>query len=536
PVFCAKGLIGRGTRGYVALDCTNGRFVWLKDAWRADYLLLEKEGDILAELREAKVPFVPTVVCHGDIREQTTLTSQVWEDKHPLPGPAPGPSHVSDQPRASSSSSKRKWTDVEDSGVHVPPPKGLSGTDLPYREDCPLRLHRHYRLVVEEVAKPLCEFETGKQLVSIIKDCIVAHYTAATIPEKPRLHRDVSGGNVLMYPQILSSKGQYYMKWTGLLADWEMSKPIPGKPSDGKQGPRQPERTGTWQYMSVALLSGDKNVEISDELEAFFYVLLYHAIRYLWSNLSDEAVATYLDEFFDQYSYDGESYRCGARKLDAIQTGKLMFSGNFELKFHNPLNHLIAMLLSWFQANHTVSRHSQQLEDEERQQKLAQAQMPPPPPPLDNAATPRVPDDFGPNIQLAEGEEGPACDASKFVLRTNEPTKQEREDAQRVQKHAYVFQLLDWSVRKAIWPEKDKTGDRIPKTWVRAPLGSTALPATKSTTSNKKARTGRVDGLVTAPLPSRPPQTPRKNTKSRSDDWWAKKALEQARSKGHSLS
>ncbi len=288
--------------------------------------------------------------------------------------------------------------------------------------------------------------------------------------------------------------------------------------------------------MSVALLSGDKNVEISDELEAFFYVLLYHAIRYLWSNLSDEAVATYLDEFFDQYSYDGESYRCGARKLDAIQTGKLMFSGNFELKFHNPLNHLIAMLLSWFQANHTVSRHSQQLEDEERQQKLAQAQMPPPPPPLDNAATRRVPDDFGPNIQLAEGEEGPACDASKFVLRTNEPTKQEREDAQRVQKHAYVFQLLDWSVRKAIWPENDKTGDRIPKTWVRAPLGSTALPATKSTTSNKKARTGRVDGFVTAPLPSRPPQTPRKNTKSRSDDWWAKKELEQARSKGHSLS
>ncbi len=288
--------------------------------------------------------------------------------------------------------------------------------------------------------------------------------------------------------------------------------------------------------MSVALLSRDKNVEISDELEAFFYVLLYHAIRYLWSNLSDEAVANYLDEFFDQYRYDGESYHCGATKLHAIQTGKLMVTDNLELKFHTPLQALVTTLLRWFRANDTVSRYFRQLEDEKRQQKLAQTQMPPTSPPLDNPASPTVPEDLGPNMVLNEEEKELACGASDYLLPADEPTKQEQVDAKRVQKHIFVFQSLDWFVQKMTWPAKDKVGDRIPKTWVKPRLSSTALPATKSTTSNKKARTGRVDGFATAPLPSRLLQTPRKKSKSRSDDWWTKKELEQARSKGHSLS
>ena len=173
PVFHAKGLIGRGTRGYVALDCDTGRFVWLKDAWRAYYLLLEKEGDVLAKLKKAEVPYVPTLVCHGDIRDQTTLTSQEWERQNPDPKATRGTSQTSDKPGvggASSSSSKRKRTD--DESDDTPPPKGLSDPDLPFREDSPLRIHKHYRLVEEEVAMPLDAFKTGRQLVFIIYQCI----------------------------------------------------------------------------------------------------------------------------------------------------------------------------------------------------------------------------------------------------------------------------------------------------------------------------------------------------------------------------
>ena len=68
-----------------------------------------------------------------------------------------------------------------------------------------------------------------------------AHYQAAVHPEVGRLHRDVSGGNVLMYPRVHEVNGSYYLRWTGLLADWEMSKRIPTEP--GKRQQRQPERT-----------------------------------------------------------------------------------------------------------------------------------------------------------------------------------------------------------------------------------------------------------------------------------------------------
>lgn len=41
-----------GTCGYVALGCASEWFVWLKDAWRANY---EKEGDILAALNSSSL-------------------------------------------------------------------------------------------------------------------------------------------------------------------------------------------------------------------------------------------------------------------------------------------------------------------------------------------------------------------------------------------------------------------------------------------------------------------------------------------------
>ncbi|TFK80909.1 hypothetical protein K466DRAFT_442269, partial [Polyporus arcularius HHB13444] len=354
PMFRAKGLIGRGTRGYVALDCDTGRFVWLKDAWRAYYLLLEKEGDVLAKLKAAEVPNVPTVVCHGDIRDQTTLTSQEWELKNPQPSPSAGPFRASEQPRdgvpSTSSSSKRKWTDDGD-GADVPPLKGLDGAKITYREDSPLRIHRHYRLVEEEVAMPLSDFETGEQLVFIIGDCI---FGESRVSLSRTLHRDVSGGNILIYPRVIWASGGrvWLMKWTGLLADWEMSKPILDEPA-GKF-PRQPERTGTWQYMSVALLSWAKLVEICDELEAFFYVLLYHAARYLRSNLEPITLANYLDAFFDQYSLTDDGYQCGTQKLAAIATGRLTVKAGVDLKFDEPMNHLICTLLSWFKSHHVV--------------------------------------------------------------------------------------------------------------------------------------------------------------------------------------
>lgn len=56
------------------------------------------------------------------------------------------------------------------------------------------------------------------------------------------MHRDVSGGNILIFPILVKSKGGVYVAYVGILADWEMSKPL------DKKYPRQPERTVSYRY------------------------------------------------------------------------------------------------------------------------------------------------------------------------------------------------------------------------------------------------------------------------------------------------
>ena len=78
PKFSAKGMSGRGTRGFVAFDPKTGRFVWLKDWWRMCYTLVEAEGDILAQLNAAGIVNIPTLLCHGDMDGQRTETPAIW--------------------------------------------------------------------------------------------------------------------------------------------------------------------------------------------------------------------------------------------------------------------------------------------------------------------------------------------------------------------------------------------------------------------------------------------------------------------------
>ena len=171
PHFLARGLAGRGTRGYVAYDIANDRLVWLKDTWRASYDLLEKEGDILRRLNDAKLSskiHVPTVVCHGDVPNQATLTADWWEHKHPeLPetGTPPPPSAPPRKPSRVTLPVKRGPPDDDDSSEDPKPN---------FRHDCPLRHHQHYRLVVAEVCMPLKDFTCGKQLVSVMCDCLTS--------------------------------------------------------------------------------------------------------------------------------------------------------------------------------------------------------------------------------------------------------------------------------------------------------------------------------------------------------------------------
>ncbi|KAI0739889.1 hypothetical protein C8Q80DRAFT_1274918 [Daedaleopsis nitida] len=477
PDFRAKGLSGRGTRGYVAFDCETKRFVWLKDAWRAHYRMVEKEGDVLAQLNAAKVNYVPTLVCHGDIDNQDTLTPSWWE-RTQKEAPRTStfltpqlPAHVPAFSATSLSSYKRKRDeyDGQDERAGTPTPKGMGKSGTLFQEDCPMRLHRHYRLVVEEVALPLRDFMHGGQLVSIIADCVYAHWKACT--DANILHRDVSGGNILILPtHVKMETGAECVIWMGMLADWEMSKPL--ILVDRPREPRQPERTGTWQFMSVAVLSNLKDgVEICDELEAFLYVLIYYAIRYLKSNHGGVSIALFLDNFFDTYNFDDfdDCYICGDAKEAAISKGKLR-----DVMFSSPMDTVIKELLGWLQCLYRVTAY-------ERAQKKN-----PPPPPTSSAAPqaapmlprPKVSEDLAPSVFIARPRGANAA-----------PTEEEFEYATMVRDHKATYHYLRQSASGSEWLQ-DKAGDQVPADW-KIPdklCDRTVESARRGTGSFKKAK------------------------------------------------
>ncbi|KAI0776305.1 hypothetical protein BD413DRAFT_610974 [Trametes elegans] len=263
PHFQAPGVVGRTTRCYVALpaaDPLHGKFVYLKDAWRVDSTDIEKEGDVLQELRVHGVPYVPTLLHHGDLAGQTTKHYDIWEE--------------------------------------------VTGEKASH-----LKRHQHYRLVVREVGKSLDEITDASQLVSAIFTCLLAHSEAY---KNGIIHRDISAGNILLYQ---GEDGE----WQGLLNDWELSKKYAQKRPES----RQPDRTGTWQFMSVAALDDhQKEITIADELESFIHVLLYQAVRLLYHNLCDASVPQFLHDYYDSFHPGpaGEA-RCGPIKSQVILGG-----------------------------------------------------------------------------------------------------------------------------------------------------------------------------------------------------------------------
>nr|VWO96516.1 Uncharacterized protein [Ganoderma boninense] len=360
---------------------------------------------------------------------------------------------------------------------------------------------------------PLSNFTDGQQLASLVLDCIYAHYHAYTKPSNPVLHRDVSGGNLLILPKVVKdARGAAAIKWTGLLADWEMS-----KPKDYRGLGRQPERTGTWQFLSVALLSGPKEVELCDELEAFFYVLLYYAVRYLRSNLDGPAVGTWLSSFFDTFGVKGDTYICGNEKMAAIKSGTLVVAAadSTFVEFDSPMDHLLTNFLRWFRGNHVVAQYQR----ERSKLKLR---------PAPESTLAQAPDDSAPMRQLrpdqdfaefdsdSEDEDEDGHSLIKFGRSIVQPSNEEWALHKKVLRHKAMVKLLQATIAATPegckpWRRNDKVGDRIDKDF-RPPLlaGGPTLPATLA--SNKRQKT---DGpafaasmpLLTAP---RPPKTPEK--------------------------
>ncbi|OSD00263.1 hypothetical protein PYCCODRAFT_1393929 [Trametes coccinea BRFM310] len=308
PTFSAPGVIGRGTRGYIGLSISDPGtpFVYLKDCWRVVHDRSQLEGDILSYLNKKGVSNVPTALYHGDVGTQRTLSQTFWTSLNPKRGAKPA---------------ERSPQDSSDVAAQGTPKQ--STKESVKKDKCPLKTHQHYRLVVREVGLPLKAFPTGDILVASIADAMRAHEEAFNIARV--MHRDISVGNILILPGSDGIMSGY----RGLLADWELSK---HRDEEGKD-PRHPDRTGTWQFMSVHTLSNPTvAVQIADELESFLHVMIYCAIRYLPHTCKN--VGEFMYKFFDDGIRVGESqYTCGKFKHAVLMEARLRDSNHHPIVF-----------------------------------------------------------------------------------------------------------------------------------------------------------------------------------------------------------
>ena len=140
------GVVGRCTRGYLALDLSTKECVFLKDMWRPDVPGIEPEHVWYEKLAEAKVPHLVRFKHASDV----------------IPSTPPVTYHgmVTIDPTETTSRQGAQ--------------RGLTHrlARLFNSHDSLLQGHIHYRLVQEELCRPLSEFTNSRHLVSVMLDSL----------------------------------------------------------------------------------------------------------------------------------------------------------------------------------------------------------------------------------------------------------------------------------------------------------------------------------------------------------------------------
>ncbi|KAJ8521807.1 hypothetical protein ONZ45_g1544 [Pleurotus djamor] len=121
------------------------------------------------------------------------------------------------------------------------------------------------------------------------------------------LHRDISSGNILILPD-----------GSGLLIDWDLAKEVAKLGGPG----RTPERTGTWAFMSIKLSSKpDKIHSVYNDIESFFWVIVYFAVRY--TPHTHSADVRNVMQLFNECRVEGPDVTGGSKKSMLVSSGTL---------------------------------------------------------------------------------------------------------------------------------------------------------------------------------------------------------------------
>ncbi|KAH8099739.1 hypothetical protein BXZ70DRAFT_214941 [Cristinia sonorae] len=350
PLHPPESPIGRSTRVYFAVDTVSQELVCLKDYWRPIDNNRPPESEIYKILRDAKVPHLPTVRHSGDVpldssgaSFQETLSQEWLADYLARTGLMP------DQPSSNGAEGEEPGSDDENVGVDGEAGEDEDmygdveegdevhdedaqadegGDDHGYedgegdtqdavngnlheevdvdngREEAPaklrlclsanLRTYRHHR-VVQDLLYPVSTAMNSRELVQAIKNTIECLKSAH---EAGVMHRDVSSGNVMV-----AEDG------TGILNDWDHALVI----DENRQAASR--RTGTWQFLSVALVSNPKKVhDILDDMESCYWVLLYQALHHFQSSAKTRKTLKMFDEVEEDITSGGGYASTGGEK------------------------------------------------------------------------------------------------------------------------------------------------------------------------------------------------------------------------------
>ena len=138
------GVVGRCTRGYLALDLSTNQPAFLKDMWRPDVQGVEPEHIWYERLAAANVPYLVKVKHGSDVIQSTSTPISIYHGKTPL---------------KSTETTSRQWAQRGLTHRLV----GLFGS-----HERKLQGHVHYRLVQTELCRPLWEFTNSKHLVLVV--------------------------------------------------------------------------------------------------------------------------------------------------------------------------------------------------------------------------------------------------------------------------------------------------------------------------------------------------------------------------------
>ncbi|PCH38319.1 hypothetical protein WOLCODRAFT_136166 [Wolfiporia cocos MD-104 SS10] len=262
--FASGSAVGRGTKGYVAFDLLERRFVFLKDSWRTG---ARAEHTVYESLWRANVTHIATPISGGDVYSGNVA---------------------------------QKTSNHE------------CGEGFPIRT--------HYRLIVREVGRPLEDYKDAAYLVKYIYDAMTAHQEAWE--SAGILHRDVSGENILIYePQTDADPSSE--EPLAFLNDWDLCK----SRQEMNKISQDHIHSGTWQFMSALLLTNPaKKHELSDDLESFVHVLYWLSLKYHEHSWTGEpaALRIHMFRYFDDRirRTTDSRYHGGDYKLVTMKSGE----------------------------------------------------------------------------------------------------------------------------------------------------------------------------------------------------------------------